>query len=108
MANVLKPEKQEQVRALGRLGWSLRRIEEATRVRRETVSRYLKEAEIPIRAERQRRLEGSPSSPAGQVTTDLVEESNRPVNRPPTPSSDEQRRLPSHRPGERLRGELEP
>ena len=30
MANVLKPEKQEQIRALGRLGWSLRRIEKAT------------------------------------------------------------------------------
>jgi transposase len=83
MANVLKPEKQEQVRALGRLGWSLRRIEEATRVRRETVSRYLKEAEIPIRAERQRRLEGSPSKPASQVTTDLAEES-RPASQPTT------------------------
>jgi len=30
MANVLNPEKQEQIRALGRLGWSLRRIEEAS------------------------------------------------------------------------------
>jgi transcriptional regulator with XRE-family HTH domain len=44
MANVLKQEKQEQIRALGRLGWSLRRLEEATGVRRETVSRYLRAA----------------------------------------------------------------
>ena len=44
MANVLKQEKQEQIRTLGRLGWSLRRIEEATEVRRETVSRYLRAA----------------------------------------------------------------
>ena len=42
MANVLKHEEQEQIRALGRLGWSLRRIEEATGVRRETIARYLR------------------------------------------------------------------
>ncbi len=36
MANVLSVEKREQVIALGRLGWSLRRIEQATGVRRET------------------------------------------------------------------------
>jgi len=38
MANVLDLEKQAQILALGRLGWSLRRIEEATGVRRETAS----------------------------------------------------------------------
>src|SRR5262245_42990260 len=40
MANVLSPEKR-QVIALGRLGWSLRRIEEGTGVRRETARTYL-------------------------------------------------------------------
>jgi len=40
----LNEEKKQQVIALGRLGWSLRRIEEATGVRRETASSYLKEA----------------------------------------------------------------
>jgi hypothetical protein len=44
MANVLEDEKKQQVLALGRLGWSLRRIEEATGVRRETASAYLKAA----------------------------------------------------------------
>jgi hypothetical protein len=33
MANVLNREKQDQVLALGRLGWALRRIEKATGVR---------------------------------------------------------------------------
>jgi transposase len=49
MANVLSDDKKQQVLALGRLGWSLRRIEEATGVRRETASIYLKTAGIPVR-----------------------------------------------------------
>jgi transposase len=50
MANVLKLEKQQQIVALGRLGWTLRRIEQETGVRRETVSRYLRAAGISVRA----------------------------------------------------------
>jgi hypothetical protein len=42
MSNVLSTDKKQQVIALGKLGWSLRRIEEATGVRRETASAYLK------------------------------------------------------------------
>lgn len=49
MANVLNREKQQQILALGRLGWSLRQIEEATGVRRETASRYLKAAAVAVR-----------------------------------------------------------
>jgi len=49
MANVLDREKQQQILALGRLGWSLRQIEEATGVRRETASRYLKAAGVAVR-----------------------------------------------------------
>ena len=49
MANVLSDEKKQQVLALGRLGWSLRRIEQATGVRRETASIYLKTAGIAVR-----------------------------------------------------------
>ena len=41
MSNVLTDDKQQQILALGRLGWTLRRIEQATGVRRETVSGYL-------------------------------------------------------------------
>src|SRR5271166_2558569 len=49
MANVLKEEKKQQVVALGRLGWSLRRIQQTTRIRRETASAYLKAAGIAVR-----------------------------------------------------------
>lgn len=49
MANVLGDEKRQQVLALGRLGWSLRRIEEALSVRRETASAYLKAAGLSVR-----------------------------------------------------------
>src|SRR4030095_3403472 len=49
MSNVLDDHTQQQVVALGRLGWSLRRIEETTGVRRETASGYLKAAGIPVR-----------------------------------------------------------
>ena len=49
MSNVLNEEKQQQVIVLGRLGWSLRRIEQQTGVRRETVSAYLKAAGIAVR-----------------------------------------------------------
>ena len=44
MSNVLSNEQRQQILALGRLGWTLRRIEQATGSRRETVSAYLKAA----------------------------------------------------------------
>ncbi len=50
MGNVLEKAKQEQVIALGRLGWSLRRIEEATGVRRETAGAYLRSAGVVVRS----------------------------------------------------------
>src|SRR5207249_740391 len=71
MSNVLVDNKQQQVLALGRLGWSLRRIEEATSVRRETASAYLKAAGIPVR-ERGGRPRVWPPKPATtlEVSTD--------------------------------------
>ena len=57
MSNVLAKEKRQQVLALGRLGWSLRRIERATGVRRETVSSHLKPAGVVVRGR------GRPPSP---------------------------------------------
>lgn len=68
MANVLSEQKQHEVLALGRLGWSLRKIEEATGVRRETASNYLKSAGIRVRGPRKRRL----ANPASEVSTDLA------------------------------------
>src|SRR5438876_7721429 len=49
MSNVLNEEKKQQVIALGRLGWTLRRIEQATGVRRETAGAYLKASGIAVR-----------------------------------------------------------
>jgi transposase len=50
VSNVLGKDKREQVIALGRLGWSLRRIEAAVHIRRETIGGYLRAAGIPVRA----------------------------------------------------------
>lgn len=49
MGNVVSKSEQEKILALGRLSWSLRRIEEATGCRRETVGKYLRGAGVFIR-----------------------------------------------------------
>ena len=49
VSNVLNESKKQQVIALGRLGWPLRRIERETGVRRETAAGYLKAAGIALR-----------------------------------------------------------
>jgi len=83
MTNVLKPEKQEEIRALGRLGWTLRRIEEATGVRRETVGRYLRWAGIRVPPPRGRSLRSSKA--ASEVTTDLERPPRPGTRRPASP-----------------------
>src|SRR2546430_14990251 len=72
MSNVLNEEKKQQVIALGKLGWTLRRIEQATGVRRETAGTYLKAAGIAVRAPGGwgRR---SPAKPANGVITDSAD-----------------------------------
>ena len=49
MSNVLDDDTQQRILALGHLGWTLRRIEAATGVRRETVGDYLRAAGIAVR-----------------------------------------------------------
>ena len=68
MSNALSEEKKQQVIALGKLGWSLRKIERETGVRRETAGAYLKAAGIAVRIPRAwgRR---APAKPANEVTT---------------------------------------
>jgi transposase len=73
VSNVLSDEKKQQVIALGRLGWPLRRIEEAIGVRRETASGYLKEAKIPVRPPGGWGRAG-PAKPAIKVITDSASE----------------------------------
>ena len=68
MSNVLSEEKKQQVIALGKLGWPLRRIEKETGVRRETAAAYLKAAGISVHPPGWRRR--SPSKPAMPVATD--------------------------------------
>ncbi len=72
MSNVLDQQYQHQIVALGRLGWSLRRIEEATGVRRETISGYLKAAGVPVRGRGGRPRVWPPPKPATtpEVSTD--------------------------------------
>jgi transposase len=69
MSNALSEGKKQQVIALGKLGWPLRRIEQATGVRRETASAYLKAAGVAIRLPRfwGKRI---PAKPAKEVTPD--------------------------------------
>ena len=70
MSNVLTEEKRQQVLALGRLGWSLRRIERATGVRRETASGYLKAAGVVVQGRGRRRTQSSNPAISAQVSTD--------------------------------------
>jgi transposase len=70
MSNVLDDDKQHEIRALGRVGWTLSRIQQATGVRRETISGYLKAAGIAVRG-RGRPSESKPKPAiSGEVSTD--------------------------------------
>jgi transposase len=71
VSNVLSEEKQKQVIALGQLGWTLRRIEKETGVRRETAGGYLRAAGLVVRPPgRWGRLRSPSAKPANEVTTD--------------------------------------
>src|SRR5215467_222552 len=70
MSNILSQEKKQQVIALGKLGWSLRRIEEATGVRRETAGVYLRTAGVVVYLPGWGRR--VPAKPAIQVTTGFI------------------------------------
>jgi hypothetical protein len=70
MGNVLDKTKQEQVIAQGWLGWSLRRIEQVTGVRRETAGGYLRSAGVALRAPGG--WGRKPPKPANEVTTGFL------------------------------------
>ena len=94
MSNVLSDEKKQQVIALGKLGWSLRRIEQATGVRRETASAYLRTAGVEVclpgwgrRAPAKPAIQATPDSgakPAIEVTPDFIAAFSR---KPPVSST---------------------
>lgn len=77
MSNVLTEEKKQQVIALGKLGWTLRRIEQATGVRRETAGAYLKSAGISVRSPGRWGRE-APAKPANEVISDSAD--SKPAN----------------------------
>ena len=104
MGNVLSDSKKQQVVALGQLGWALRKIEQATGVRRETASVYLRAAGISIRPpgrwghpvskpaiEVSTDPGGDPAKPAIEASTDLdgslVTEAPRGPGRSPSASA---------------------
>ena len=72
MSNVLDEEKQQQIVALGRLGWSLRRIEAATGVRRETIGGYLRAAGIGVRGRGRPGERAAKAAISIGVSTDLT------------------------------------
>ncbi|MGH7745835.1 MAG: IS21 family transposase, partial [Candidatus Dormibacteria bacterium] len=99
MGNVLGDEKKQQVVALGRLGWTLRRIQAATGVRRETASAYLRAAGIAVRSPGGLASEWSPKPattegvstgsapewPSKPATTEGVSTGSAPAEWPPQP-----------------------
>jgi len=86
MTNILGDDKRQQVLTLGQLGWTLRRIGQATGMRRETASAYLKAAGITVCGPRQRQL--ATPNPASEVSTDpgaLRPGITDPLSGPPPP-----------------------
>jgi hypothetical protein len=96
MSNVLSDDKTQQVIALGKLGWSLRRIEQVTGVRRETASAYLKAAGVVVHLPGWgRRTPAKPaigvitdpdSKPAIEVTPDFIRPFSQKRSAPSDPS----------------------
>ena len=83
MSNVLSKGKREQVIALGRLGWSLRRIEQATGVRRETAGEYLRVAGFALRRAGRPSREDQ-AKPAINLITDPEGKESKPAINPIT------------------------
>ena len=70
MSNVLSNEQRQPILALGRLGWTLRRIEQVTGSRRETVSAYLKAAGLAVRGPGRPATQAAKPAISGEVSTD--------------------------------------
>ena len=88
MSNVLSEAKKQQIIALGRLGWPLRRIEQETGVRRETAGAYLKAAGIGVRPPGAwgRRPPAKPANENGVTTGSEAAKPANTVNPNPNPN----------------------
>jgi hypothetical protein len=84
----LNEEKKQQVIALGRLGWSLRRIQRTTGVRRETAAAYLQAAGVrqaTAKLAPEVSTDPTPAKPATEVITDFGAELAARATAPPAP-----------------------
>lgn len=95
MSNVLSEQAKQQVIGLGRLGWSLRCIQQETGVRRATASVYLKTAGIQVPPPGRRKQRAA--KPAISVTTGSTAEL-APPNPDPNPENFANREKPQNRP----------
>ena len=97
MSNVLSEEQKQQVMALGRMGWSRRRIERDTGIYRDTAARYLREAGIAVKKPgRPSKETAKPAISAAEVTPGSTVLDSKPANtvtpgsspvKPSTPSA---------------------
>jgi transposase len=95
VSNVLSEEKQKQVIALGQLGWTLRRIQNETGIRRETAAGYLKAAGLAVRPPGRWGRQPPSSKPANEVTTDSTA---KPANEGAEVTTDSEPPKPSRSP----------
>ena len=97
MSNVLSEEEKQKILALGRMGWSVRRIARETGIYRDTAARYLREASIAVRKPgRPGNETAKPAISAAGVTTDSTPANSKPairvtpdssLGKPSTPSN---------------------
>jgi len=80
MSNVLSEEEKQKILALGRMGWSVRRIARETGIYRDTAARYLREAEVAVRRPgRPGKQTAKPAISAVEVTTDSTPANSKPA-----------------------------
>ena len=84
MSNVLDSATQQQIVALGRLGWTVSRIANAAGVRRETAARYLRRAGLPVRGRGRPGEARAKAAISSEVSTDPA----KPAISPPEVSTD--------------------
>ena len=81
MSNVLSEEQKQQILGLGRVGWSLRRIERETGIHRDTAARYLREAGVAVKKRgRPGKETAKPAISVAEVTPGSAPPNSKPAN----------------------------
>ena len=77
----MSEEKKQQIVGLGRVGWSLRRIERETGIHRDTAARYLREAGVAVKKPgRPSKETAKPAISTAEVTPDPAPQNSKPAN----------------------------